>query len=148
MSARGPERAPLVLVAEDHEDTRFLLRMILEGRGLSVIEACDGEEAVLTAEREAPDLILMDGSLPRLDGVAATRRMRGLESLASVPIVFVSGHAAPQQQLAAREAGCDDYLVKPFDLERLDRFLERLLPGRRSTHAEEARRTKADRTRL
>ena len=129
VSAPGRESAPLVLVAEDHEDTRSMLRMILERCGLSVIEAGDGEEAVLIAEREAPDLILMDGSLPRLDGISATRRMRGLASLALVPIVFLSGHAAPQQQLAAREAGCDDYLVKPFDLERLYRVLDRLLPG-------------------
>jgi len=117
------------MVAEDHEDTRFMLRTILERRGLSVVEAGDGEEAVRLAEREPPDLILMDGGLPLLDGISATRRMRGLESLALVPIVFVSGHAAPQQLLAAREAGCDDYLVKPFDLERLYRVLERLLPG-------------------
>ena len=127
--ARGQGSAPLVMVAEDHEDTRFLLRTILERRGLSVVEAGDGEEAVSLAERETPDLILMDGSLPRLDGIAATRRMRGLPSLSAVPIVFLSGHAGPQQRLAAREAGCDDYLVKPLDLKRLYHVLEDLLPG-------------------
>lgn len=120
-------RAPLVMVAEDHEDTRFLLRTLLELRGLAVVEAEDGEEAVFIAERERPDLILMDGSLPRLDGIAATRRMRGLESLSSVPIVFVSGHAAPQDRRRAHEAGCDEYLVKPLDLDRLDHVLRRLL---------------------
>jgi two-component system, cell cycle response regulator DivK len=129
MLARGRESAPLVMVAEDHEDTRLMLRTVLERRGLAVIEAGDGEEAVALAERDTPDLILMDGSLPRLDGFAATRRMRGLASLSDVPIVFLSGHAGPQQQLAAREAGCDDYLVKPFDLQRLYRVLEDLLPG-------------------
>lgn len=126
--ARGRESAPLVMVAEDHEDTRFMLRTVLERRGLAVVEAGDGEEAVALAERDAPDLILMDGSLPRLDGIAATRRMRTMASLSGVPIVFLSGHAGPQQQVEAREAGCDDYLVKPFDLQRLYRVLEDLLP--------------------
>lgn len=149
VSARGRESAPLVLVAEDHEDTRFMLRMILERCGLSVVEAGDGEEAVRLAERETPDLILMDGSLPRLDGISATRRMRGLESLAFVPIVFLSGHAGPQQQLAAREAGCDDYLVKPFEIEQLYRVLEHLLPaGRRERAAGSSDGRKPDGIRL
>jgi CheY-like chemotaxis protein len=126
--APGRESAPLVMVAEDHEDTRFLLRTVLERRGLAVVEAGDGEEAVSLAERETPDLILMDGSLPRLDGISATRRMRGMASLSAVPIVFLSGHAGPQQQLAAREAGCDDYLVKPLELGSLYHVLERHLP--------------------
>ena len=126
--AAGRETAPLVMVAEDHDDTRLLLRTILERRGLAVVEAGDGEEAVDVAARERPDLILMDGSLPRLDGISATRRLRGLDSLSGVPIVFLSGHAEPQQQLAAREAGCDDYLVKPLDMARLYRVLERLIP--------------------
>ena len=104
-----------------------MLRTILERRGLSVVEAGDGEEAVSLAERETPDLILMDGSLPRLDGIAATRRMRASAALSAVPIVFLSGHAGPQQRLAAREAGCDDYLVKPLELARLYRVLERHL---------------------
>lgn len=127
--APGRECAPLVMVAEDHEDTRFLLRTILERRGLSVVEAADGEEAVCLAERERPDLILMDGSLPRLDGVSATRRLRGLGTLSRVPIVFLSGHAGPHDRLAAHEAGCDDYLVKPLDIARLDLVLQRLLGG-------------------
>jgi CheY-like chemotaxis protein len=124
-----------VLVAEDHEDTRFLLRTLLERRGLAVVEACDGEEACDVALRERPDLILMDGGLPRLDGLAATRRMRGLAQLSRVPIVFLSGHAGQQDQLDAHAAGCDDYVVKPFDVARLDYILNRHLPprGRRET---------------
>ena len=127
-SARLAGRGALVLVAEDHEDTRLLLRTLLERRGLWVLEACDGLTAVEIARRERPDLILMDGGLPLLDGFAATRRMRTLASLSSVPIAFLSGHAAPQQQLEARDAGCDDYVVKPFDIARLDRVLKRHLP--------------------
>jgi two-component system cell cycle response regulator DivK len=115
-------------VAEDHEDTRYLLRTLLERRGLAVVEAADGVEAMDVAERERPDLILMDGGLPLLDGIATTRRLRAAASHARVPIVFLSGHAGPQHQQAARDAGCDEYVVKPFETARLDGVLDRLLP--------------------
>ena len=129
-SPRRRGGGPKVLVAEDHHDTRLMLRMLLERRGLTVVEAADGEEACDLAARECPDLILMDGGLPRLDGVAATRRLRELEALAGVPIVFLSGHAGPQHQIEARDAGCDDYVVKPFDVGRLEDILNRHLPPR------------------
>jgi two-component system, cell cycle response regulator DivK len=119
-----------VLVAEDHDDTRSLLRALLEQRGLSVVEAEDGVKAVDAAEREHPDLILMDGGLPLLDGFAVTRRLREVPALAAVPIVFLSGHAGPQHLAAALDAGCDDYIVKPFDVALLDKVLTRHLPGR------------------
>lgn len=125
-----------VLVAEDHEDTRQMLRTLLEQRGLSVVEARDGLEAVEAAERERPNLILMDGSLPRLDGIAATRRLRGLPALSSVPIVFLSGHAGHEAQANALDAGCDEYVVKPFDLARIDTLLNRHLPERRGEQDE------------
>ena len=135
-SRRRRARASKVLVAEDHADTRLLLRTLLERHGLAVVEACNGEEACDVAVRERPDLILMDGGLPVLDGIAATRRLRGLDSLSGVPIVFLSGHAGPQYQLDARAAGCDDYVVKPFDLARLDNILARHLPRRRRRKTE------------
>jgi CheY-like chemotaxis protein len=119
-----------VLVAEDHEDTRYLLRLLLERRGFAVVEAGDGFEAVDAAEREHPDLILMDGGLPRLDGIAVTRRLRLVPALSSVPIVFLSGHAGPQDVSDALDAGCDEYVVKPFDIARLDNVLNRHLRGR------------------
>jgi CheY-like chemotaxis protein len=127
--ARAGTRRAKVLVAEDHDDTRQMLRTLLEQRGLWVVEACDGVEAVDAAARELPDLILMDGSLPQLDGIGATRRLRGLPALSAVPIVFLSGHAGPQAQTAALEAGCDEYVVKPFDVARLDTVLDRHLKG-------------------
>jgi CheY-like chemotaxis protein len=123
-------RGSKVLVAEDHADTRFMLRTLLERRGFAVVEAADGEEAFEVAARECPDLILMDGGLPLLDGIAVTRRLRGLDALSRVPIVFLSGHAGPQHQLAALAAGCDEYVVKPFEVARLDNILNRLLPAR------------------
>jgi CheY-like chemotaxis protein len=120
---------PLVLVVEDHEDTRFLLKYLIAARGFDVAEAGNGEEAVDMAERLHPGLILMDVSLPRLDGLSAMRRMRELGTLGKVPIIFLSGHAEPAAQARAFDAGCDDYLVKPFDIGRLDRVLEQYLSG-------------------
>lgn len=116
---------PLVLVADDHEDTRLLFRTLLEFRGYSVIEAADGEETVRTAERARPDLILMDGGLPRLSGVDATRRIRTADHIRHVPIVFVSGHAGAAFRALAREAGCNEFLVKPVDLAELEDVLKK-----------------------
>jgi DNA-binding response OmpR family regulator len=119
---------PLVLVAEDHDDTRFMLMYLLEIRGYRVALAGDGEAAVRMAEQMCPDLILMDASLPRLDGLAATRRIRETSALARVPVIFLSGHAHPSFRAVALETGGDDYLVKPLELAQLERVLERHLP--------------------
>lgn len=116
---------PLVLVADDDADTRLLFRTVLEIRGYGVIESADGEETVRTAESERPDLILMDGSLPHLSGLDATRRIRGSEHIGNVPIVFITGHSGSAFVAQARAAGCDEYLVKPFDLAQLDDLLEK-----------------------
>ncbi|HEY9283172.1 MAG TPA: response regulator [Pyrinomonadaceae bacterium] len=129
---RPAPAALLVLVVEDHEDTRLLLRTILEMRGgVSVVEAENGAAAIAMAERLRPDLILMDGTLPLLDGFAATRHIRALASASGVPIVFLSGHAQPASEAMAFAAGCTDYLVKPFALGELERVLGRHLPPRR-----------------
>lgn len=117
-----------VLVVEDHADTRYLLRTILEMRGgVSVMEAENGEMAIALAKNVHVDLILMDSDLPLLDGYAATRRIRELTPTREVPIVFISGHAQPAAEAQAFAAGCNDYLVKPFRLGELDGVLERYL---------------------
>ena len=116
---------PLVLVADDDEDTRLMFRTVLEARGYGVIESADGEETVRTAESARPDLILMDGGLPRLSGVDATRRIRRSDHIGHVPIVFISGYAGAAFISLAREAGCDEYLVKPFVLDQLEDVLEK-----------------------
>lgn len=116
---------PVVLVVEDHDDTRFMLRVMLELRGLEVVEAADGEEAVSAAERVRPGLVLMDGSLPRLDGLAAARRIRESEQSRDVPVVILSGHAEPDYRVRALAAGCDAFLVKPFSTAQLDAVLKR-----------------------
>jgi DNA-binding response OmpR family regulator len=118
---------PLVLVVEDHEDTRFMLVYLLERRGCRVVTAADGEAAVCLAAGTCPDLILMDAGLPRLDGLAATRRIRAHAALNEVPIVFLSGHAEAAFRTVALETGGNDFLIKPFDLAQLDGLLDRHL---------------------
>lgn len=116
---------PVVLVADDHPDTRLLFRTVLETRGYEVVEAADGEETVFIAETTHPDLILMDGSLPLLSGLEATRRIRASAHIGGVPIVFISGHSGGTFVALARAAGCDEYLVKPFDLPQLEDILKK-----------------------
>jgi CheY-like chemotaxis protein len=116
---RSKAGKPLVLVVEDHEDTRFLLRTILERSDCRVLEACDGFEAIEIAGREQPDLILMDGSLPLLSGLAATRLTREDTLLEEVLIVALSGWATSNFHAAALAAGCDECFDKPIDFTRL-----------------------------
>lgn len=120
---------PVVLVVEDHDDTRFMLRTILEHDGYAILEATDGLEGVETAIRQRPDLILVDGNLPGLDGLSAARRMREQESLRGVPIVALSGHDGPEFQAAARAAGCTACITKPLDFAEFRSMLNRLLPS-------------------
>lgn len=129
--ARRPDSdvKPLVLVVEDHDDTRFMLEYLLGMHGCQVVIAEDGEDAVRVAETKHPDLILMDATLPRLDGLAATRRIRELATLQDVPIVFLSGHAQPAFRDEALSTGGNDYLVKPFAIAQLEGVLERHLGG-------------------
>ncbi|HVG39878.1 MAG TPA: response regulator, partial [Pyrinomonadaceae bacterium] len=115
-----------ILVVEDDKDLRRLLKALLERReGVSVIEAENGEMAVALAENVLLDLILIDATLPVLDGFEATRRIRQNKSALGVPIVFLSGHALPAVKAKAYAAGCTEYLVKPFDFDEWDRVLDR-----------------------
>ena len=117
-----------VLVVEDFADNRFMMRRLLEMSGYRVLEAINGEEAVKTAFKERPDLILMDLSLPLLDGLAATRCIRKHEELRHVPIIAVSAHDTTDFHGEALAAGCNDYVTKPIDFEQLEALLTRLLP--------------------
>lgn len=136
---RAADSRPLALVADDHEDTRFLIKYLLEQRGWRVTGAADGLEAVETAHNSHPDVILMDVGLPVLDGLSAVRRIREDRELHGVPVVAVSGYAAAEDRAMALEAGCDGYIVKPINFGELYRTLSRLLPEHRSrprTHAD------------
>ncbi|HEV7902569.1 MAG TPA: response regulator [Pyrinomonadaceae bacterium] len=116
-----------VLVVEDFADNRFMMRKLLEMSGYQVVEAVDGKEAVEVAESVRPDLILMDLSLPRLDGLDATRRIRELEGLRLVPIVAVSAHDTNDFHADALAAGCNEYVTKPIDFDELDALVKKLL---------------------
>ena len=119
---------PTVMVVEDFEDNRFMMRRLLEMSGYRVLEAVNGEEAVELAHKERPQLILMDLSLPQLDGLAATRRIRQHPDMKDVPIVAVSAHDTADFHADALAAGCNDYVTKPIDFDQLEALLSRLLP--------------------
>ena len=118
---------PTVLVVEDFADNRFMMRRLLEMSGYQVVEAVDGKEAIEMAESARPDLILMDLSLPRLDGLDATRRIRELDGLSRIPIVAVSAHDTNDFHADALAAGCNEYVTKPIDFDELDTLLKKLL---------------------
>jgi two-component system, cell cycle response regulator DivK len=113
-----------VMVVEDSEDVRLMMRILLEMEGYRVVEASDGLRAIELAINERPALIMMDLTLPVLDGLTATARIR--EHLQDVPIVALSGHATTDYRTAAINAGCNEYLLKPLDFKRLDEILARL----------------------
>lgn len=117
-----------ILVVEDFADTRELIGLWLRSKGYTVIEAADGPEAVELAGRERPDLVLMDVSLPTLDGLSATRRIRQIEEVCDVPVVACSAHNAREWAGRALAAGCNEYVTKPVDFAALERTITRLLP--------------------
>lgn len=117
----------LFLVVEDFEDSRFMMRRLLEMAGYRVLEASDGEQAVRMAFESRPALILMDLSLPKLDGLAATREIRKKRVLRKVPIIAVSAHDSPQTRAEALAAGCNEYVTKPIDFDNLNAVLQRYL---------------------
>ena len=119
---------PTVLVAENDEDNRFMLRVLLEMKGYRVVEARDGQEAIEVAQTERPGLILTDLQMPRLGGFAITRYLRQHPQLRKVPIVVVSGHDPTHHRTLALAAGCTAYLVKPIDFDHLEKLLSDLLP--------------------
>ena len=103
-----------ILVVEDQEDNRKIMRDLLTASGFELIEAETGEDGVAAASREKPDLILMDIQLPGLDGYEATRRIRSDPELKQTPIIAVTSYALSGDDKKALEAGCDDYIAKPF----------------------------------
>lgn len=123
------EGSKTVLVVEDFEDSRHIMRRLLEMSGYRVVEAVNGRDAVELARRECPDLILMDLSLPVMDGISATRYIRALEPLCEVPIIAVSAHDTDDFYEAARAAGCNEYVTKPLDYDRLDNLLGQFCPA-------------------
>jgi two-component system cell cycle response regulator DivK len=117
-----------ILVVEDHEENRRIMRDLLTHAGYTMLEAVTGEEGVAAAARERPDLILMDIQLPGLDGYEATRRIKAEPDLRAIPIIAVTSYALSGDDQKALAAGCDAYVTKPFSPRALLAKIREFLP--------------------
>lgn len=122
------QHCPTILVVEDNDETSFLLRTVLTRKGYRVLEAWDGKQAIEVAENEELDLILLDLQLPRLNGIGVIHRLRQNAKLENVPIVIVTGQDPEKYRGSAIAEGCDDFLIKPIDFDRLDAVLDYYAP--------------------
>ena len=118
---------PKILLIEDNEMNRDMLSRRLQRRGYRVVTAQDGEQGHSLACSETPDLILMDISLPAMDGWELTRRLKASDNTRHIPIIVLTAHALVTDRAKAFEAGCDDYDTKPIEFERLSEKIENLL---------------------
>jgi CheY-like chemotaxis protein len=118
-----------ILVVEDNQDNMTLISDVLNSLNYDVIQAVDGEQGVSMAQAEHPDLILMDLSLPRMDGWTATRYIKANPDLHQIPIIALTAHAMMGDRERALEAGCDDYLSKPLNLRELANKLRQFIIG-------------------
>ena len=110
---------PIILVIEDYSDSRAVLSALLRAKGYKVVEASDGREGLLQANRVKPDLILMDLAMPRMDGVEATRQLRQRQTLAQIPIFVISAYTTHDVKQDALAAGCTEVFPKPIDIDAL-----------------------------
>ena len=120
---------PKILIVEDNEMNRDMLSRRLQRKGFDVILATDGEQGIALAATENPALILMDMSLPVIDGWEATRRLKLDEKTKSIPVIALTAHAMSDDRQRALDAGCDDYDTKPVELPRLLGKIEALIGG-------------------
>ena len=116
-----------ILIVEDQEDLRGVLRDLLSGSGYAVVEAADGQEGVAKAKSDRPYLILMDTQLPVIDGYEATRQIKADSDLKATPIIVVSSFAMKGDEEKARAAGCDHYVTKPYSPLQLLRTIRAVL---------------------
>ena len=120
-------RDKTVLIVEDSEDARYFMRLALEKHGYLIVEAENGARAVELAESERPDIILMDLSLPVMDGIEATEKIRASKKLDGVPIIAVTAHQETDFRTGAKAAGFDAYVTKPVDIDFLGELIQGLL---------------------
>ena len=125
-TSRNGSRIKTILVVEDYDDARIMLKLLLESDNYYVFEATSGPEAVKTAKRQNPDLILMDVGLPGFDGLETIRRIRQMDSLRETPIVVLSAYSGPVYYQLAIQAGGDYFITKPVDFDKLKAVLLRL----------------------
>lgn len=128
--ATASRKSPLVLVVDDFEDNRAMYAEYLSYSGYEVQQACDGEEAVRMTQELLPDVVVMDLSLPVLDGWEATRRLKADVRTRSIPVIALTGHALAGHSRGAREAGCDAFLAKPCLPDKLVEKVQELLRGK------------------
>ncbi len=126
-----PEMQPSILLIEDNEQNRYLLTFLLEKNGYRVVPAADGEQGLTLARTLVPAAVLLDIQLPRMDGYAVARALRGNDSLREVPIIAVTSYAMPGDREKALEAGCSGYIEKPIDPETFVSEVERHLGAAR-----------------
>jgi CheY-like chemotaxis protein len=125
---QNPNEQPrTILVVDDFDDTRLLLRTWLRRKGYRVVEAENGNEAIAKVQDAHPDLVIMDVEMPELDGLAATRLIRTLKNSAELPIVAVSAYGADLFREQALAAGCNDYMSTPFEPDELEKLIRSLL---------------------
>jgi len=120
---------PKILIVEDNEMNRDMLSRRLERRGFAIVMAVDGQQGVDMARSERPDLILMDMSLPVMDGWTATQTIKGDAELKGIPVIALTAHAMEGDREKAMAAGCDDYDTKPIELPRLLEKIGKFLPN-------------------
>ena len=143
-----PAKHPTVMVADNYEDTRFMLKYWLEAKGYEVVEAANGREAVELTRAQCPDLILMSERMPVLDGLEAARRIRERGKGCVFPIVTMSSYPTEEARAAAFAAGCDSFVAEPFDFDLLNNLLGHLLPAASGGHPRESKLTPGLRRRL
>jgi two-component system cell cycle response regulator DivK len=117
-----------ILVVEDQEDNRQIIRDMLSATDYEITEAENGEEALAEVARQRPDLILMDIQMPVMDGYEATRRIKDDPALRAIPIIAITSYALSGDEQKAREAGCDDYVPKPYSPRQLLAKIRQYLP--------------------
>jgi len=122
-----------ILYVEDNDDNVYVVKHRLGRLGYTIVVASDGEQGVVLAKAEQPDLILMDLSLPVVDGWEATRRIKADESTRHIPVLALSAHAMTEDRAQALAAGCDDYDTKPIDLPRLRAKIDALMSRTRAS---------------
>jgi len=123
------ETLPTILLVEDFDDTRLMMKLWLMKNGYRVLEAETGEEAIDVAQRERPDLIIMDMMMPGMNGLDATQRIREYQALQRTPIVAVSAYGANEYRSMAIQAGCNEYVSTPFEPSALAELIASLIAG-------------------
>jgi two-component system cell cycle response regulator DivK len=119
-----------ILVVDDNQDSRELVVKVLKNKGYEMVEAADGEEAIEKAIAERPNLILLDISIPKLNGYEVTQKLKSMEEFENIPIVALTAHAMKGDRMKALEAGCEGYITKPINVRELPAQVKSFIKGR------------------